>query len=128
MNQKANTMRKAAIALVALAVVVGGSVAGYLKAVAAPAEATIASATVETGTIQSSVPADGRVAAEEWTLAFGVAGTVETVLVSEGATVTAGQTLATLDDTKANAQIAQAQGAVDAAKARLAGLYAQPRS
>lgn len=128
MNQKANTLRKAAIALVAVAVVVGGSVAGYLKAVAAPAEATIASATVETGTIQSSVPADGRVAAEEWTLAFGVAGTVETVLVSGGATVTAGQVLATLDDTKANAQIAQAQGAVDAAKARLAGLYAQPRS
>lgn len=128
MKQKAKAMRTAAIVLVALAVVVGGSVAGYLKAVAAPAETAIASATVESGTIQSSVPADGRVAAEEWELAFGTAGTVETVLVSAGATVTAGDVLATLDDTKANAQVAQAQGAVDAASARLAGLYAQPRS
>jgi len=128
MKQKAKTMRTAAIVLVALAVVVGGSLAGYLRAVAAPVETAIASATVETGTIQSSVPADGRVAAEEWELAFGTAGTVETVLVSAGATVTAGEVLATLDDTKASAQVAQAQGAVDAASARLSGLYAQPRS
>ncbi|PKQ37644.1 MAG: hypothetical protein CVT59_06250 [Actinobacteria bacterium HGW-Actinobacteria-1] len=129
MNHRANTMRNAVIALVALAVVAGGSVAGYLKAVAAPtADLAVASATVKTGTIQSSVPADGRVAAEEWTLAFAVAGTVDSVLVSAGETVTAGQVLATLDDGKVKAQVAQAQGAVDAANARLAGLYAQPRS
>lgn len=128
MKQKANKTRAAVIVAVALVAIIGGSTVGYLRAAAAPDEAATPTATVALGTIQSSVPADGRVAAEEWELAFGTSGAVETVLVSVGATVTAGDLLATLDDTKALAQVAQAQGALDAARARLAGLYAQPRA
>jgi multidrug efflux pump subunit AcrA (membrane-fusion protein) len=50
-------------------------------------------------------------------LAFGTAGLVASVDVAEGDRVTAGQTLATLDDTSASASIAQADAAVASAEA-----------
>lgn len=120
--------KPAALAVVALVLLVGAAFAGYQRTAATAAGAGIPSATVVRGTIQSSVPADGRVAVGQWELTFATNGTVESVEVSEGETVTAGDVLATLNSDKADAQVAQARASVSAAQAKLDGLHDQPRS
>jgi RND family efflux transporter MFP subunit len=59
------------------------------------------------------------------TVSAQVTGKVETVLIEEGMRVEAGEVLATLDDTEAQAQLALARAQFDAARSRLAEIHAQ---
>jgi RND family efflux transporter MFP subunit len=78
------------------------------------------STTVPAAVQADSVVADGTVLPQTRAeLAFAAAGRVKTVSVEEGATVTAGQILATLDDTAARAAAEAAQADADVAKAGL---------
>ena len=71
--------------------------------------------------------ASGFIEGEEVTIAAEVGGRIEAIAVEEGDRVTAGQELVRLDRAMLNAQIAQAQAAVDTAKAQLAQVQAGPR-
>jgi len=70
----------------------------------------------------------GFIEGEEVTIAAEMGGRVEALLVEEGDTVTAGQEVLRLDRSLLNAQLAQAQAAVDLAKAQLAQVKAGARS
>jgi multidrug efflux pump subunit AcrA (membrane-fusion protein) len=75
---------------------------------------------VTRSSIVGSVSGSGLVTAEQTLdLAFQTSGTVTQVLVNAGDTVTPGQVLARLDDRAWQAQVANAQAALDSAKARL---------
>ena len=75
---------------------------------------------VTRGSIVGSVSGSGLVTAEQTSdLAFQTSGTVTQILVKAGDTVTPGQVLARLDDRAWQAQVANAQAALDSAKARL---------
>lgn len=68
----------------------------------------------------NSVSASGQVVpAQSVQLSFPLAGAVKTVEVKAGDTVTAGQTLVTLDTTLLEAQVKEAQANVDATKTQL---------
>ena len=56
-----------------------------------------------------------------------ISGRIQAITVNEGDRVTAGQTLVRLDPALLDAQIAQAQAAVDTAQAQLAQLTSEPR-
>ncbi len=71
--------------------------------------------------------ASGFIEGEEVTIAAEVGGRIEAIAVEEGDRVTAGQELVRLDRAMLNAQIAQAQAAVDTAKAQLAQVQAGAR-
>ena len=118
--------KTAAIALVILVIVAGAAFAGYTRTVASASDSTLSTVAVARGDVQSSVPADGRVVVREWELGFGATGRVLSVDVSEGESVTAGQVLASLDNSKAAAQVSQAESSLASARARLAGLRGQP--
>jgi multidrug efflux pump subunit AcrA (membrane-fusion protein) len=76
---------------------------------------------VTTGTIQQTVTSSGTIEpASQATLNFAVSGTVTAVDVKAGQTVTAGQTLATIDTTALTEQVNAAQAQVTAANDRLA--------
>ena len=115
-------MRKLAIALVAIVVVV----AGVLVVVRPGAKATnVETAAVTKGSLESTIELAGSVAARESrTLAFGAVGTVASVPVKEGDRVAAGDVLATLDDTVAQAQLASAKAALAAAQASVTSAQA----
>ncbi len=70
----------------------------------------------------------GFIEGEEIGVAAEVAGRIEAITVDEGALVTAGQELVRLDRAMLNAQIAQAQAALDTAKAQLAQVQAGARA
>jgi multidrug efflux pump subunit AcrA (membrane-fusion protein) len=77
-------------------------------------------ATASTGTIVSAVDVSGAIAAGSVDeLSFGASGTVQTVKVSVGQTVSAGEVLATIDTTAADAQLNVAKANLTAAQARL---------
>jgi len=79
-----------------------------------------ATATVTRGNIEQTVSASGNVGAErQATLAFQSSGPVIEVMVEEGQQVKAGQTLARLDTTSLEQQIASAQASLNTAQARL---------
>lgn len=108
-----------AVAAVAVAALVAASVwlfTGGGKAVAAaPTTATVARGTVTVtasaaGTVQ---PVDSRA------LTFGASGTVATLAVKAGDHVTAGEVLATIDPSDAQAAVSSAQSALDAAQTNL---------
>jgi len=98
----------------------GGALIWARSATAAPTVQTIAATTT---TLQQTVATTGTIApATESDLSFSTSGTVETVNVKVGQTVTEGQPLATIDPTSlqssvaiAQAQVAQAEAAVTAA-------------
>ncbi len=70
--------------------------------------------------VSKGVSASGQaVPVESVQLSFPLTGTVKTVEVKAGDTVTAGQTLVTLDTTLLEAQVKQAQANVDATKTQL---------
>ena len=76
---------------------------------------------VTTGTIQQTVTSSGTIEpASQATLNFAVSGTVTAVNVKAGQTVTAGQTLATIDTTALTEQVNAAQAQLTAAEDRLA--------
>ena len=128
MNARSRAVGIAVFSVAALALVAGAAYAGYKGTLDSARAAEGAIAVVKLGTIQSSVPADGRVVVQQWNLSFGTAGTVKSVNVAEGEAVTAGQVLATLSDSKADAQVTQAQAAVAAARAKLETVREQPKA
>src|SRR5690349_3951915 len=72
---------------------------------------------VDKGAVTTEVATTGTLAAAQTrSLSFAVDGTVETVKVRAGTTVTAGQALATVDDTDAKQAVADAQDALDTAE------------
>lgn len=76
---------------------------------------------VTTGTIQQTVTSSGTIEpASQASLNFAVSGTVTAVKVKAGQTVTAGQTLATIDTTALSEDLAAAQAQLTAANDRLA--------
>lgn len=88
---------------------------------------TLVTAQATTGTVVSSVSIAGSVASsaiEE--LSFGTSGTVTAVNVAPGDKVTAGEVLATIDDSALQVQIQTAQANLDAAQARLDADAAAP--
>jgi HlyD family secretion protein len=125
-SRRVGPAKTAAIAVGVLIVVAGAAFAGYTRAAASSNSVAPSTAVVTRGDVQSSVPADGRIAVDEWSLSFGTAGRVVSVNVSEGETVSAGQVLASLDDTKAKAQVSQARSGLASARAKLATLRDQP--
>ncbi len=76
---------------------------------------------VTTGTIQQTVASSGTIEpASQATLNFPVSGTVTSVDVKAGQTVTAGQVLATVDTTALSEEVSAAQAQLTAANDRLA--------
>ncbi|GAA4937601.1 efflux RND transporter periplasmic adaptor subunit [Actinoplanes utahensis] len=109
-----------AVAVVVLALLAFGVVraltAGAAREVT-PAAGTVA---VDRGAVTTEVATTGTVqAAQTRSLSFGVSAEVETVMVRAGTTVTAGQVLATVDDTDAAEAVADAEDALDEARDRL---------
>jgi HlyD family secretion protein len=116
-------MKKATLALngtLAVAVV-GLGLFGYTRlGSASAASGTESTATVRAGNVVSSVSATGNVeSASTSELSFGSSGKVTAVNVKVGDTVTAGQALATIDDTSAKQQLASAQATLEGAQASL---------
>jgi HlyD family secretion protein len=86
-------------------------------------------AQVTRGTVTSSVTGSGNAASSLSTpVSFQSTGTVLTVDVKPGDTVTLGQTLATIDPASAGASLRTAQAQLDGAKAALAQAQAGPTS
>jgi len=84
--------------------------------------------TVETGTVAEVISVSGVMSAEsEATLAFPVAGTVSSILVAEGDSVTAGQVLATLDQAELLADKQNAYGDLLIAQANRTEAVSGPR-
>jgi len=80
-----------------------------------------------TASVESNT-ASGFIEGEEITIAAEVGGRIQAIAVEEGDRVTAGQELVRLDRTLVNAQIAQAQAALDTAKAQLTQVKNGPRA
>jgi multidrug efflux pump subunit AcrA (membrane-fusion protein) len=110
------TRRRLLVAAGVVVVAAGGVAAWqFLRPAEASTEPVVASATV--GTQRKTVSASGTIEpAEQADLNFSVSGEVTEVLVKEGDQVTAGQTLATIDDTLLQAQLTAAQAQLDAAE------------
>lgn len=114
--------RRRLLVLSGVVVVAAGGVAAWL--VLRPAEASTQPivAAAQVGTQRQTVAASGTVEpAEQADLNFTVSGTVTEVLVKEGDQVTAGQALASVDDTLLVAQRDAAQAALDAAEDKASG-------
>jgi multidrug efflux pump subunit AcrA (membrane-fusion protein) len=93
----------------------------------APASLVTAKATV--GTVVSSVSVSGSIASSTVSeLSFSASGTVTSVAVAVGDTVTAGQVLATIDDSQLQVQLETAKANLASAQARLDADAAAPTS
>lgn len=113
--------RRRLLVLSGVVVVAAGGVAAWLwlKPAEASTEPVVATAVV--GTQRQTVSASGTIEpAEQADLSFAVSGEVTEVLVKEGDQVTAGQALATVDDTLLQAQLTAAQAQLDAAEEKAA--------
>ena len=108
-----------AAAVVVLALIVYG-VVHALTAGATEKPKAAATVAVDRGAVTTEVATTGTVQpAQTRSLSFAVKGTVESVSVRAGTTVTAGQTLAKVDDTDAAAAVSDAQTALDQAESQL---------
>lgn len=106
--------------IVAVVIVVIVAVGFWVVNPLATQAAAPVTATATTGTIVSAVDVSGAIAAGSVDeLSFGASGTVQTVKVSVGQTVSAGEVLATIDTTAADAQLNVAKANLTAAQARL---------
>lgn len=108
---------------VSLGVVIVAAVAGSLafilpsSASAGTSDTTQLTGTVQQGTVSTSISASGQIAAaREVAASFTVSGTIATVDVALGATVEAGQQLATLDTTDLSAAVTAANKQLTSAK------------
>ena len=104
------------LAVPVVIVVIAGAFIWVMNPFASTA-ARLVTAQATTGTVVSSVSLSGTVASstvEE--LDFGTSGTVTAVNVAPGDTVTAGEVLATIDDSSLRGQIALAQAVLQALK------------
>lgn len=109
------------IAIVVLLIVVGGAYYLYTTGnlpLSLPFADPASDSTVVSGFIES----------DQIKIASEMSGRISALPVDEGSTVKAGQTLVQLDPALLNAQIAQAQSAVDTAKAQLAQIQNGPRA
>lgn len=111
---------------VAVVLVVAALVAWALTGSAA---ATYRTATVGTGTVEATLESVGTITpVNQADLNFNASGTVSTVDVAVGQSVTAGQTLASLDITTLDAAVTTAQASVASAQATLASAEASETS
>ncbi len=107
-------------------VLIAGAVLWVVKPLGTTATSLV-TATATTGTIVSDVNLSGSVTASTVDeLSFTSGGTVTAVNVTPGTAVTAGEVLATIDDSSLQAQIATAQANLIAAQVRLAADKAGP--
>lgn len=107
------------IAAVVAVLVIGAVVAGVVVS-AQNAAPLVSTARVTSKTLGVTVTASGKVEAGQKADVFPpTTGILATVDVSDGATVTAGQTLATLDADAARLSVTQAEAGLKAAKAQL---------
>lgn len=105
----------------AVALVVIGSTTAWLLLRSEETSAATMTATVSRQTFEETVSASGTLApAAQADLSFTVSGTVESVKVSLGDTVKAGDVLATLDDSLLASQVSARTSTLTAAKAKLA--------
>lgn len=110
-----------------LVVVAGLGFWGYTNflgpgaAQAAPTEQVTELLVITRGTLQDSIESSGNlIPAREMSLAFGISGQVAEILVAEGDTVTAGQSLARLDTTNLGFSVAKAEMSLEQAQIQLA--------
>ena len=109
--------RRRLLVLSGVVVVAAGGIAAWLWLRPAEASTEPVVATAAVGTQRQTVSASGTIEpAEQADLSFAVSGQVTEVLVKEGDQVTAGQALATVDDTLLQAQLTAAQAQLDAAE------------
>lgn len=123
--------RKRTIAIVAVAALIVVAGVGVLiwrlarpaNAAGASASATTTTAKAQKSTLRSTVSATGTLAPQNQAyLNFPAAGTVSAVNVTLGATVAAGQVLATQDTTNLESAVTSASAAVDSAQSSLSTL------
>ena len=125
-NWQAVAMAVALIAALALGGCHGAPPGG--AAPGAKAEELTDTAVVRRGTLLATVDATGSLVAQsEAALAFSSTGRVAEVLVEEGDVLQPGQPLAWLETDDLQLQVAQAEAALAAAEAQLAGLLVPPR-
>lgn len=93
---------------------------------AIPVRVAVAQAAAQSPASRSVLDATGYVTARRMaTVSAQVTGKVETVLIEEGMYVEAGEVLATLDDTEAQAQLDLAQAQLESARAQFAEIRAE---
>jgi membrane fusion protein, macrolide-specific efflux system len=115
------TKRRVIVAAVVVLAVGGGLGAWLGTQSSSGATVTTSIVTAGYGTISQTASATGTIAAADTAdLNFGASGRVTAVDVSVGQTVSAGQTLATIDPTSLDAQVDQAEAALDTDEAKLA--------
>jgi RND family efflux transporter MFP subunit len=117
--------RRTVIGVVVVVVAAGAAVGIWLgtKGSSSPSPLTVTTqvVSVTTGTMKKTVSASGTIEpAQQASLNFGASGQVTAVDVTTGQSVTAGQTLATVDPSALQAQLASAQASLTAAQAQLA--------
>jgi HlyD family secretion protein len=114
------------IALLGLGAIVG---AGWWYFTANPAawDQLLAELEIEKAAVEEALSASGFIEAEEFSLTAEVSGRISRLLADEGEEVEKGDTLVILDDALAQAQLQEAQAAVQIAQAALAQVKAGPR-
>lgn len=124
--------KRTVISIVVVVVAAGAGVGIWLGTKGSspsPLTVTTQVVSVTTGTMKKTVSASGTIEpAQQASLNFAVSGQVTAVDVSTGQTVTAGQTLATIDPSALQAQLASAQASLTAAQAQLASDQASAAS
>ena len=117
------------LVLLAVVVALAAAVVWAMNPFGKAAAAALVTAKATSGTIVASVSVSGSVASSSISeLSFGTAGTITAVNVAVGDKVTAGQVLATIDDSSLQVQLQVAQANLTAAQARLALDQAGPTS
>ena len=118
-----------AVVIVAALVIAGILLFKPFSATNASATGTQLTGTVQQGMVSSTISASGSIAeARDVTANFGVSGTIASVDVAVGSTVTAGQTLGTLDTTDLKATASTDYTALVYANQDLAAAQAQPNA
>ena len=118
-----------AVVIVAALVIAGIVLFKPFSATNASATGTQLTGTVQQGTVSSTISASGSIAeARDVNANFGVTGTIASVDVAVGSTVTAGQTLGTLDTTDLQATANTDYTAYVYANQDLAAAQAQPNA
>jgi macrolide-specific efflux system membrane fusion protein len=124
--------KRTVISVVVVIVAAGAGVGIWLGtkgSAPSPLTMTTQVVSVTTGTMKKTVSASGTIEpAQQASLNFGAAGQVTAVDVTTGQSVTAGQTLATIDPSALQAELASAQASLTAAQAQLASDQASAAS
>ncbi len=120
-NRRRTVLRRGGIGLLALALAGGGTWLGLQAAAAQKAADRYTTGTATTGSVTQTLSASGTVAkVNQASVSFPASGTVTSVKVSVGDSVTAGQELATIDTTALTAAVIQAKADLASAQQDLA--------